>query len=222
MRMSSIAIAAPYSKALPAPFGTHLAAARIGGVYDFSDSTGHSVTAADFEGHWTLLYFGYSRCKGSCLSATFSMVQAATALRAKGIDARAVFVDIDPPPLTMKRRATGAPLGAVHDRAEMRRTSAMRGLEKSHAGRLAVLTGTRSQIARVTAAFRVERQQVPPRIGEEGHSINHSARIYLIAPDAEVAGYGTHNTDPADLAQIVAMLSRVANEEVEEWNAADS
>lgn len=53
----------------------------------------------------------------------------------------------------------------------------------------------------------VSREHTPPRNGEEGHSINHSSRIYLIAPDTKVAGFGHHESSPAELVATVARLS---------------
>ena len=127
----------------------------------------------------------------------------------KGVKARAVFVDIEAPPLGLVRRASGATSSANgHSHGDMNRIAAMRGLASSYDGQLTVLTGTRGQLANAARAFMVAREHTPPRKGEEGHSINHSSRIYFIAPDTKVAGYGYHDSDPAELAATVAKLSK--------------
>lgn len=181
---------------------------QLGGAYEFSDVKGRPITAADFEGHWTLLFFGYARCKASCPVATPKIVKAAKMLRAQGVEARAVFVDIEAPPLGIVRRAGGPPVTVDgHSHGDMSRIAAMRALASTYDGELAVLTGTRGQLADAARAFMVAREHTPPRQGEEGHSINHSSRIYFIAPDTRVAGYGYHDSDPAELVATVAKLS---------------
>lgn len=182
---------------------------QLGGAYEFLDLKNGRVTAADFKGQWTLLFFGYARCKGSCPVATPKIVKAARMLRDQGVKARAVFVDIEAPPQQMISRANGmkVPVGG-HDHGDMNRIAAMRGLAGTWGGDLTVLTGTRLQLSNAARAFMVAREHRPPRKGEEGHSINHSSRIYFVAPDTKVAGYGYHDADPAELAATVARLSK--------------
>ena len=184
---------------------------KLGGAYEFLDLKNRPVTAADFKGQWTLLFFGYARCKGSCPTATPKIVKAAQMLRDKGVKARAVFVDIEAPPQQMVARATGAkkPVdGHGHGHGDMHRVAAMRGLAGTWGGDLTVLTGTRLQLSNAARAFKVTREHRPPRPGEEGHSINHSSRIYFVAPDTKVAGYGFHDANPAELVATVAKLSK--------------
>ena len=215
--MSSIILASAYGGAVAAaqrhdPHDGHaapLSPDQLGGAYEFTDVKGRRVTAADFKGHWTLLFFGYARCKSSCPIATPKIVKAARLLREQGVKAQATFVDIEAPPLGLIRRARGgATTDDGHSHGDMNRVAAMRGLASTYDGQLTVLTGTRGQLANAARAFMVAREHVPPRRGEEGHSINHSSRIYFIAPDTEVAGYGYHDSDPAELAATVAKLSK--------------
>lgn len=183
--------------------------AKLGGSYEFQDVKGRKVTSADFEGHWTLLFFGYSRCKGSCPVATPKIVKAARMLREKGVEAKAVFVDIEAPPLGIVKRNTGEQANehAVHDHGDMNRIAAMRALAGTYDGELQVLSGTRGQLSNAARAFLVQRQHMPPRKGEEGHSINHTTRIYFIGPDTKVAGYGFHDSDPMELVDAIDRLS---------------
>ena len=214
--MSSIILASAYAGAAAQEHHGHgghssaLAPEALGGVFEFSDVRGRAVTAADFKGHWTLLFFGYSRCRSSCTVATPKIVKAARMLREEGLETRAVFVDIDAPPLGLTLRKSGEQLlsHAEHEHGEMNRVAAMRALSKSYDGDLVVLSGTRGQLSRAARAFMVTREHALPRDGEEGHSINHSTRIYFIAPDTKVAGYGYHDADPAELVKTVAALSR--------------
>jgi len=190
-------------------YGPPISPDQLGGTYAFLDLNNRRVSAADFEGRWTLLFFGYARCRSSCPVATPKIVKAARMLREQGVKAQAAFVDIEAPPLGIVRRASRTPVAANgHDHGDMNRIAAMRALAKTYDGQLAVLTGTRGQLANAARAFMVAREHTPPRKGEEGHSINHSSRIYFIAPDTKVAGYGYPDSDPAELAATVAKLSR--------------
>ena len=184
---------------------------KLGGSYEFLDLKNRPVTAADFKGQWTLLFFGYARCQGSCPVATPKIVKAAKMLRDKGVKARAVFVDIEAPPQQIISLASGmeVPLdGHGHGHGDMNRIAAMRGLAGTWGGDLTVLTGTRFQLANAARAFKVAREHKPPRKGETGHSIDHSSRIYFVAPDTKVAGYGYHDANPAELVATVAKLSK--------------
>ena len=215
--MSTIVLSALYAGISPqavnkghdahAGYGKPVSPDQLGGAYEFVDLKDRPVTAADFAGHWTLLFFGYARCKSSCPVATPKIVKAAQMLRAKGLKARAVFVDIDAPPLGFVRRNPVPAAASGHDHMGMSRLAAMRGLQSTFGDDLVVLTGTRLQLANAARAFMVAREHRPPRDGEVGHSINHSSRVYLIAPDTKVAGYGDHASDPARLVATIAKLN---------------
>lgn len=194
-------------------YGPAISPDTLGGTYEFLDLKDRRVTAADFKGQWTLLFFGYARCKGSCPMATPKIVKAARILRGRGIKARAVFVDIEAPPQQMKSLVTGIKSsvdGHSHGHGDMARIAAMRGLAGTWGSDLTVLTGTRWQLSNAARAFKVAREHRPPRKGEQGHSINHSSRIYFVAPDTKVAGYGFHDANPAELVATVARLSKKA------------
>ena len=182
---------------------------QLGGAYEFLDLKDRRVSASDFKGHWTLLFFGYARCRGNCPVATPKIVKAAKMLRAQGVKARAVFVDIEAPPQQMISRATGVkvPVGG-HAHGDMNRVAAMRGLAGTWGDDLTVLTGTRLQLSNAARAFKVAREHKPPRKGEQGHSIDHSSRIYFVGPDTKVAGYGYHDANPAELAATIARLNK--------------
>ena len=181
---------------------------RISGALEFSDMSGRPIGAADFHDHWTFLFFGYSRCRASCPVAIPKIVRAADDLRRLGVDARAVFVDIDVPPLSNLRfrrpdamtQATSHSL-PPHHHGDMERVAAMRALANRYPGRLVIATGTRGQLAAAGRAFNVAREHIPPRQGERGHSINHSSLIYFLDPSPKVAGYASHEASLSALTE---------------------
>jgi|GEM_PF-5201250 len=179
----------------------------LGGHFDFTRWNGQPLTSANFRKHWTLLYFGYARCKGTCLAVAPNIAAAAKLLRQRGVAAKAAFVDIEAPPLGMIRLASDHRGHGQHD-SNWPQRYAMARLALSRRGDLDVLSGSRFQLAQATAAFHVLREHVPPRAGEENHSINHGSMIYLIGPDALVAGYGYHDMSVKTMVGLVRQLSK--------------
>lgn len=172
---------------------------ELGGVLSLRDSEGAAFTNNDLHGRWTMLYFGYARCRSACPIALPTLAAAADELNQRGIRARAVFVDLEaaPAPIALRSEAAARAHASGHD---------------AHAAALAqfpgvtLLTGTRGQIRQALTAFRVRADHMPPRteLGETGHSINHTTAIYIIDPAGAVAGYVYHTVTPADLEAYVA------------------
>jgi protein SCO1 len=180
---------------------------ELGGYFDFSDWRDRPVSSAHFLGRWSFLYFGYSRCQGSCRSVAPLIANAAYKLRKRGYAAKAAFVDIEVAPVGITKIITGDDTSHSH-RNNWPKRFAMSELYASQKGRLDVLTGNRTQLAQATAAFHVIREHVPPRAGEDAMSINHSSIIYLIGPDSLVAGYGYHDAKSETLVDLVESLSK--------------
>ena len=223
MRQTAIRVSESY--AIPQRVRTRLAKAQsvfghaqpepdaLGGHFEFTSWSGEPVTAADFRGQWTLLYFGYARCQGSCRAVAPNIAAAAKMLRQRGVAARAAFVDIEPPPPGMIR--FGSNPGHGQHGSNWPQRYAMARLALGNRGNLDVLTGSRFQLAQATAAFHVLREHVPPRAGEQNFSINHGSMIYLIGPDALVAGYGYHDMPVATMAGLVRRLSKAERHPVD-------
>jgi protein SCO1 len=180
---------------------------EIGGVLDFTDWRDQPVGAANFVGRWTLLYFGYCRCTGSCTTAVPLIVAASRELRSRGLTAKAAFVDIDAPPLGITRLETGGAKEMQHG-ANWEKRYAMRAMAREYGSDLMVLTGNRKQLAQAGIAYHVIREHIPPRPNETGHSINHSSLIYFIAPNMTVAGYGYHDSNVTVLADTISALDK--------------
>jgi protein SCO1 len=182
---------------------------ELGGFFDFANWRGKSISNAHFIGRWTFLYFGYSRCHGSCLAVAPRIARAAEMLRVRGFAAKAAFVDIESPAVGAVNPiiANNAEDGENHPhRNNWDKRIAMARLALSHGNDLDVLTGSRFQLAQATAAFHVLREHVPPRPGEGNLSINHSSRIYLVGPDTLIAGYGYHDMSEAQMISLVEQL----------------
>lgn len=177
--------------------------ATMGGTYALRDIAGRTVTSDSLKGRWTLFYFGYSRCTDTCPLALPTIVEAARTLNQRGIPARAVFVDIEPPSGTITPRNPAiAPTQHGHHGAS-NDGSAMAEIAQRFAGGLLVLTGSRSQLNAATVAFQVRREHTPPRPLEKGHSINHTSFIYIASPTGAVTGYLPYDIAPANVVRAV-------------------
>lgn len=218
MRHSAIRISESY--VIPASRRTALANAKIvygaaqvapdemGGYFDFTDWRGRKIDQSYFLGRWTMLYFGYSRCQGSCRAAAPVLAEAAKQLRAAGYPARAAFVDIETHPVSTPQPIAIA--GAEHRHSynwSMR--MAQSDLFERNSGEMDVLTGSRLQLSQATMAYHVLREHTTPRPGEAAMSINHSSMIYLLGRDTFVAAYGYHDIGARALASLVRELDRV-------------
>jgi protein SCO1 len=187
---------------------------ELGGVLDFADWRGQPVGAARFLGRWTLLYFGYSRCTGSCTEAIPLIVRTASELRVLGYAANAAFVDIEASPLGIDRISPDQNQGMQHG-PNWDKRFAMQALAKQHGPSLLVLSGNRKQLAEAGIAYHVIREHIPPRPQESGHSINHSSMIYFVGPDTLVAGYGYHDTDVSTLVETIRAVDAAPRRKVD-------
>lgn len=166
------------------------------------DAAGRPFTTANLQGRWTLVYFGYSRCRTACPIALPAIRDAAAALRAQGREAQAVFVDIDAAPQPLRLRSANQDGHQGHAHAGHAGDD-MAALAREFPS-VMFLTGRRGQVRGALEAFRVRTEHVPPRtqLGEQGHSINHTTLIYVMDPTGALAGYAYHDTSVEALAAI--------------------
>jgi protein SCO1 len=122
---------------------------------------GSAVSLASFRGRWTLVYFGYTHCRGACTEPLAGMAEAA---RARG-DVAAVFVTLDP----------------GRDTA-----SALQGFVHPFAPPVVALTGDANAIA---AAERVFGVYAVPRPADGGVHYDRSNLIYVVDPSGHLAGH---------------------------------
>lgn len=176
----------------------------LGGAFALTDLSGATVTSESLKGGWTLMFFGYSRCRAACPVALPIITEAARRLRQEGMPVRAAFVDIDQPPLGAPRpRSQTIAAGAADPHAQHAGFEAAKEIGQRFGGSLLVLTGTRGQIRRAIEIYQIRIDHVPPRAGERGHSMNHTTFVYLIGPDGKVAGYLDHASPPEKFVNFV-------------------
>lgn len=156
-------------------------ASGIGGPFTLIDQDGKTVTAADFKGKPTLVFFGYTHCPDICPTTLDSLSQTLKALGPDG-KAAALFITLDP------SRDTPA---------------VMKDYLSSFDPRIVGLTGSQAAVDDVAHEFRVYAKQVPT--GDGGYSVDHTGVVYLMDKNgAFVESFNPDLDKPAEAAATLA------------------
>lgn len=133
-------------------------------AFELTDENDDTVTAEDFDGRLTLLFFGYTNCPDIC-PATMARINAALA----GLDADVrddidvLFLSVDPKRDTPKR---------------------LRQFTSSFGTQFAGLTGTQKQLTALTKRYRITYGYGEPN--ENGfYLVSHSSAIFVFGPDGK-------------------------------------
>jgi protein SCO1/2 len=152
--LASVAMVIVVVTFLKAP---QVATSAIGGPFQLTDQNGRTITDADFKGHPTLVFFGFTHCPDVCPTTLFEVSEV---LRKLGPDAggtRALFVTVDP------ERDTPAVL---------------KDYLSSFDAQLVGATGSREEVDRVLKSYRVYARKVAREDGE--YTMDHTAIVYLM------------------------------------------
>ena len=160
--------------------------ALIGGAFTLTDQTGTPRSEADLNGHYSLIYFGYTYCPDICPTSLSLMSQALDLLAetepAKEAAVRPIFITVDP---------------------ERDTVEAMAGYAEHFHPRLMALTGTPEQTAAAAKAYRVFFQKVEEP-GATDYLMDHSSILYLMGPDGSYLTHFTHGSTVEEIAEGLA------------------
>jgi protein SCO1/2 len=132
----------------------------IGGPFTMTDDTsGRTVTEADFKGHPFLVFFGYTHCPDVCPT---ELAQIAQVMKVLGPDTKikTLFVTVDPARDTPKD---------------------MKDYVANFDPRIVALSGTEEQTRAMEKAYRVYAKKVPAKNGD--YTMDHTAIVYLMDKD---------------------------------------
>ena len=135
--------------------GGQTAQASVGGPFQLVDSQDHRVTDRDFRGRYLLVYFGFTGCPDVCPTTLASVTQALRLLGARAARVQPVFITVDPENDTPR---------------------VMQTYVADFSPRLVGLTGTPAELRAAERAYHVT-------VEATATGINHSAVLYLMAPD---------------------------------------
>lgn len=133
-------------------------------AFELTDENGETVTADDFDGRLTLLFFGYTNCPDIC-PATMARINAALA----GLDADVrndidvLFLSVDPKRDSPER---------------------LKQFTSSFGPQFVGLTGTQDQLTALTKRYRITYGYGEPN--ENGfYLVSHSSAIFVFGPDGQ-------------------------------------
>ena len=154
--------------------------AAIGGPFSLVDHSGKAVTEKSYSGEFLLVFFGFTYCPDICPAALQTVSAALDKLGGKANKVRPLFISVDP------ERDTPEQLKLY--------------VSNFHK-RIAGLTGTAEQIDAVAKAYRVYFRKVEDASNSDGYTVDHSAFIYLMAPNGDYVTHFTHVTSPDKMAE---------------------
>ncbi len=162
------------------PGSVNVEGAEIGGPFTLTAPDGSRVTDADVIDRPTFVYFGYTFCPDICPVDTVNMADAVDMLAEQGIDAKAVFITVDP------ERDTPDVMGDY--------ASAL-------SPKMLGLSGSAEDIRAAADAYRAYFQKVEVPDSDYGYLMNHTGYIYLMLPEKGIAALFEHGTLPEHMAQ---------------------
>jgi protein SCO1/2 len=160
-----------------------LLGSAIGGPFKLVDQNGRTVTSADLEGKWLLVYFGYTHCPDACPTALNNIALALSDLGAEKKEVRPVFITVDP---------------------ERDTSRALKDYVSAFDAPILALTGSAADIAQAASAYRVYYAKHPEAGGD--YSMDHSSIIYVMDPKGRFTASFT-GEDPPE--QIAARLKKL-------------
>ena len=155
----------------------------IGGPFSLIDHNGKRVTEKDFEGHFMLVFFGYTYCPDVCPAELQVMTAALEQLGSKADKVTPVFVTIDPKRDTVEQMASY--VSNFHER-------------------LVGLTGSFEEIRAAAKAFRVYYAKAKDDSSSADYLMDHSSIVYLMGPKGEYAAHFSYGTSPDKMAKGIA------------------
>ncbi|HEU5317601.1 MAG TPA: SCO family protein [Chloroflexota bacterium] len=180
---SALALAAGLSACVP-PAGRKVPPLN-GGVLDqplvvpplsLRRADGQPFNTGEARGRWWLAFFGYTSCPDVCPLTLAYMTQVRRLLGARA--PAAYFITVDPERDTPERLA-----------------AYMSNFDPG----IVALTGTEAELALAREAFGVVAQRRPVA-GAAGYSVDHTALVFLVDPEARVRVVYPHGMVPADIA----------------------
>ncbi len=138
---------------------------QIGGPYALTDENGHIISQADFQGRYTLIYFGYTHCVDICPLTLATISAALDELGPQGQNITPIFISVDP------ARDTPA---------------VVREYIQRFSPRIVGLTGTEAQIQPIMTAFHVSARRRASK--GDGYLMDHSSLLYLMDGQNHLAG----------------------------------
>ena len=151
----------------------------LGGRFFLTNHLGQTVTEEDMKGRYSVIFFGYTSCPDICPTSLMVLTQAFKQMGALAEQIQPYFISVDPERDTVKL---------------------LREYVSYFDPRLVGLTGSEQMIKRVANQFRVKFEKGPKDESKpELYSMDHTASLYLMAPDGSFVTKFAHGITPETL-----------------------
>lgn len=158
-----------------------VAGGDIGGPFTLVSETGATVTDLDVITKPSLVYFGYTYCPDVCPLDASRNAEAVEVLTERGVDAKPVFITIDP------ERDTPEVLAEFTDVMHPEMVG---------------LTGSPEQIKAASQAYRTFYKRQPG--GGDDYLVDHSTFTYLVLPETGFVDFFRRDATVEQIADTVA------------------
>lgn len=143
--------------------GNEIEPVKLGVPFSLIDQNGAPITEAAFQGHPTVLFFGFTHCPEVCPTTLFEMAGWLKALGDEGKDLRVFFISVDP----------------ERDTPEV-----MKGYTAALTDRITGITGDPKEVEKVIKGWKIYARQVPTENGD--YTMDHTASVMLLDRDARL------------------------------------
>lgn len=154
-------------------------------AFQLTADNGEPFTNAGLQGHWSLLFAGFTHCPDVCPTTLSLLKQVHATLAERGVEAQVLFLSVDP------ERDTPEQIGRYVDY-----------FEPSFIG----VTGPNERLDVLTNSLALVYQKVPGETPET-YTMDHSSALVLINPQGQAVAYFTppHKADAlsADLLRLL-------------------
>ncbi|MRG54319.1 redoxin domain-containing protein [Phyllobacterium sp. SYP-B3895] len=143
--------------------GSQSAGVKLGTPFNLTDQNGAPITEAAFEGHPSVLFFGFTHCPEVCPTTLFEMSGWLKDLGEEGKDLRVFFISVDP---------------------ERDTPDVMKGYTTAFTDRITGITGKPGEIEKVLKAWKIYARKVPTENGD--YTMDHTASVILLDRDGRL------------------------------------
>jgi len=154
----------------------------IGGPFTLTQDNGQVVTDRNFRGRYLLIYFGYTSCPDICPTTLSAIADAIDILGTRAEQLQPLFITVDP----------------IHDTPAV-----LRNYVRSFSPHVIGLTGSPAEIRAVEHEYRITAvDEIRP--GGRSDTIDHTAVLFLVAPDGRYVAPFPATESGAELARHLA------------------
>ncbi|MEQ8320791.1 MAG: SCO family protein [Rhodospirillales bacterium] len=158
---------------------------EIGGPISLVNDKGESVTEANFKGHPTLIYFGFTYCPDVCPMTLVSVARAYKMLPEGMTPPQTLLISVDPERDTPEALAQYVTTAAFPDN-------------------LVGLTGTTEQVRAAADSFIADYSRIDDESSSAGYTMDHTSLLYLMDQDWKLKTFFTHEDTSETIAACLA------------------